>query len=110
MCRRKVTLRSDSLPSSLSCRRSKHHRADIDDALKNTREATEEYEKKRNKPPLAESSDQRQMAELKRKGVSGDDIAGRFGIDCVRQYNKAHPESPIRTTKHSKLGAPGFSW
>lgn len=84
--------------------------AAMDDMLKNAREATAEYEKKRNKPPVAESSDQRQMGELKRKGVSGDEIASRFGIESVKQYNKSHPESPIRTSKHSKPGAPGFSW
>lgn len=70
--------------------------AAMDDMLKNAREATAEYEKNRNKPPLAESSDLRQMAELKRKGMSDDEIAERFGIERLKQYNKAHPESPIR--------------
>ena len=51
-----------------------------------------------------------QMEELKRGGMSGDEIAGRFGIDRVREYNAAHPKSPIKTSKHSKPGAPGFTW
>ena len=84
--------------------------AHIDAALKSGREAAAAYERNRSKPPLAQSSDLRQMAELKRKGMSGDEIASRFGIERVKQYNKAHPESPIRTSKHSKPGAPGFSW
>ena len=78
--------------------------------LKNAREAAAEYEKNRKKSPLAESSDLRQIAELKRKGVSGDEIASRFGIERVKQYNKAHPDSPIITSNHSKSGTSGFSW
>ena len=85
-------------------------KADIEDALKNAREANEAYEKNRKKPPLAQTSDFRQMEELKRGGMSGDEIAGRFGIDRVREYNAAHPKSPIKTSKHSKPGAPGFTW
>ena len=85
-------------------------KADIEDALKNAREANEAYEKNRKKPPLAQTSDFRQMEELKRGGMSGDEIAGRFGIDRVKEYNAAHPKSPIKTSKHSKPGAPGFVW
>lgn len=84
--------------------------AAIDDALKNAREANEAYEKNRKKPTLAQTSDFRQMEELKRGGMSGDEIAGRFGIDRVKEYNAAHPKSPIKTSKHSKLGALGFAW
>lgn len=82
----------------------------IEDTLKNAREANEAYEKNRKKPPLAQTSDFRQMEELKRGGMSGDEIAGRFGIDRVREYNAAHPKNPIKTSKHSKPGAPGFTW
>lgn len=42
--------------------------------------------------------------------MSGDEIASRFGIDRVKEYNAAHPKSPIKTSKHSKSGAPGFAW
>jgi len=42
--------------------------------------------------------------------MSGDEIASRFGIDRVREYNVAHPKSPIKTSKHSKSGTPGFAW
>ena len=52
----------------------------------------------------------RLMAEFKRRGMSGDEIANRFGIDRVKEYNKANPPKPIRTSKHSKPGAPGFAW
>ena len=85
-------------------------KADIEDALKNAREANEAYENNRKKPSLAQTSDFRQMDELKRRGMSGDEIASRFGIDRVREYNAAHPKSPIKTSKHSKPGAPGFVW
>ena len=85
-------------------------KADIEGAFKNAREANEAYEKNRKKLPLAQTSDFRQMEELKRGGMSGDEIAGRFGIDRVREYNAAHPKNPIKTSKHSKLGAPGFVW
>lgn len=85
-------------------------KADIEDAFKNAREANEAYEKNRKKLPLAQTSDFRQMEELKRGGMSGDEIAGRFGIDRVREYNAAHPKNPIKTSKHSKPGAPGFVW
>lgn len=85
-------------------------KADIDDAFKNAREANEAYEKNRKKPSLAQTSDFRQIDELKRGGMSGDEIAGRFGIDRVKEYNAAHPKSPIKTSKHSKPGAPGFAW
>ena len=60
--------------------------------------------------PLAQDSDLRQMEELKRKGMRGDEIASRFGIDRVQEYNKVHPDNPIRTSRHSKPGAPGFTW
>ena len=82
----------------------------IDDAFKNAREANEAFEKNRKKPPLAQTSDFRQMEELKRGGMSGDEIASRFGIDRVKEYNAAHPKSQIKTSKHSKPGAPGFAW
>ena len=85
-------------------------KADIEGAFKNAREANEAYEKNRKKLPLAQTSDFRQMEELKRGGMSGDEIAGRFGIDRVREYNAAHPKNPIKTSKHSKLCAPGFVW
>ena len=84
--------------------------AAIEDALKNAREANAAYEKNRKKPPLAQASDFRQMEELKRGGMSGDEIASRFGIDRVKEYNAAHPKSQIKTSKHSKPGAPGFAW
>ena len=61
-----------------------------------------EQEAAKDDPPLAQVSDLRQMEELKRKGMRGDEIASRFGIDRVKQYNKAHPNNPIRTSKHSK--------
>ena len=41
----------------------------IEDTLKNAREANEAYEKNRKKLPLAQTSDFRQMEELKRGGV-----------------------------------------
>ena len=82
----------------------------MNDALKNAREANEAYEKNCKKPPLAQTSDFRQMEELSRSGMSGDEIASRFGIDRVREYNVAHPKSPIKTSKHSTPGAPGFAW
>ena len=85
-------------------------KAAMNDALKNAREANEAYEKNCKKPPLAQTSDFRQMEELGRSGMSGDEIASRFGIDRVREYNAAHPKSPIKTSKHSKPGAPGFAW
>ena len=85
-------------------------KAAMDDALKNARKANEAYEKNRKKPPLAQTSDFRQMEELRRSGMSGDEIASRFGIDRVREYNAAHPKNPITTSKHSKPGAPGFAW
>lgn len=85
-------------------------KAAIDDALKNARKANEAYEQNRKKPPLAQTSDFRQMEELRRSGMSGDEIASRFGIDRVKEYNAAHPKSPIKTSKHSKPGAPGFAW
>ena len=85
-------------------------KAAIEDTLKNAREANEAYEMNRKKPPLAQNSDFRQMEELKRGGMSGDEIAGRFGIDRVKEYNVAHPKSPIKTSKHSKPGASGFAW
>lgn len=50
------------------------------------------------------------MEELKRRGMAGDEIASRFGIDRVKEYNAAHPKNPIKTSKHSKPGAPGFVW
>lgn len=80
-------------------------KAVIEDTLKNAREASEAYEKNRKKPPLAQTSDFRQMDELKRGGMSGDEIAWRFGIDRVRGYNAAHPKNPIKASKHSKPGA-----
>ena len=61
----------------------------IDDAFRNAREANEAFEKNRKKPPLAQTSDFRQMEELRRSGMSGDEIASRFGIDRVREYNAA---------------------
>lgn len=85
-------------------------KATMEDALKNAHEANDAYEKKRKKPPLAQTSDFRQMEELKRGGMSGDEIASRFGIDRVREYNAAHPGKPIKTSKHSKPGAPGLAW
>lgn len=85
-------------------------KADIGDALKNAREANEAYEKNRKKPPLAQTSDFRQMDELKRRGMSGDEIASRFGIDRVKEYNAAHPKSQIKTSKHFKPGGSGFVW
>jgi len=85
-------------------------KAAMDDALKNARKANEAYEKNRKKPPLAQTTDFRQIEELRRSGMSGDEIASRFGIDRVREYNAAHPKSPIKTSKHSKPGAPGFAW
>lgn len=60
--------------------------------------------------PLAQDSDLRQMEELKRKGMRGDEIASRFGMDRVKEYNKAHPNDPLRISRHSKPGAPGFTW
>lgn len=84
--------------------------AAMDDAFKNARKANEAYEKNCKNPPLARTSDFRQMEELKRSGMSGDEIANRFGMDRVKEYNAAHPKSPIKTSKHSKPGAPGFMW
>ena len=69
-----------------------------------------EREAAKDDPPLAQVSDLRQMEELKRKGMRGDEIASRFGIDRVKEYNMAHPNNPIRTSRHSKPGAPGFTW
>lgn len=63
-----------------------------------------------NKPPLAQQSDFRQMARFKRNGMSGDEITSRFGIDRVREYNRAHPDDPIRASRLSNPGVPGFSW
>ena len=85
-------------------------KAAIEDTLKSARAANAAYEKNRKKPPLAQISDFRQIEELKRSGMGGDEIASRFGIDRVREYNAAHPKSPIKTSKHSKPGAPGFMW
>ena len=42
--------------------------------------------------------------------MSGDEIASRFGIDRVKEFNKAHPGKLIKTSKHSKPGTPGFTW
>ena len=81
--------------------------ARVDAASKELKKAQQEV---KNKPTLAQQSDFRQMAELKRKGMSGDEIASRFGIDRVKEYNKAHPNNLIRTSKHSKPGVPGFTW
>ena len=47
-------------------------KADIEGAFKNAREANEAYEKNRKKLPLAQTSDFRQMEELKRGGMSGE--------------------------------------
>lgn len=85
-------------------------KADMDNMLKDARAANAAYEENRKKPPLAQTSDFQQMAEFKRNGMSGDEIASRFGIDRVKEYNKVHPNNPIRTSKHSKPGAPGFTW
>lgn len=84
--------------------------AAMEETFKNAREANEAYEKNCKKPPLVQTSDFRQMEELRRSGMSGDEIASRFGIDQVREYNVAHPKSPIKTSKHSKSGTPGFAW
>ena len=85
-------------------------KANIDKTLNDARAANAAYEKNRKKPPVAQTSDFRQMAEFKRNGMSGDEIASRFGIDRVKEYNKSNPNNPIRTSRHSKPAAPGFSW
>ena len=69
-----------------------------------------EQEKGKGKSPLAQQSDLQRMARLSRSGISGDKIASRFGIDRVKEYNKAHPNAPIITSKHSKPCASGFTW
>ena len=84
--------------------------AHIGAALKSGREAAAAYERNRSKPPLAQSSDMRQMAELKRKGMSGDERESPRVIDRVKHDNQTQPATPIRTSKHSRPGAPGFSW
>ena len=89
---------------------SPEERAAEDEAFRNARLAAEEGVALNKKGDLNQQSDFRQMAECKCRGMSGDEIARRFGIDRVKEYNKVHPDNPIRTSKHSKPGASGFSW
>ena len=77
---------------------------------KRSRQLAKEQQAAKGKRSLNQTATFRQMEELKRSGMSGDEIASRFGIDQVKEYNKAHPGKPIKTSKHSKPGAPGFSW
>lgn len=69
-----------------------------------------EQESDKKKTSLAQTSDFRQMKELLSNGMRGDAIASRFGMERVRQFNAAYPNIQIRTSTHSKPGAPGFVW
>lgn len=97
-------------PLNEDCVPTSEAQAAEDAAIRDARAAAEEGAALRKKGDLNKLSDLRQMAELKRNGMSGDEIASRFGIDRVKEYNKAHPNSPIRTSQRSKPGAPGFKW
>ena len=82
----------------------------IAESDKRSRQLAKEQQAAKNKRSLNQTATFRQMEELRRSGMNGDEIASRFGIDQVKEYNKAHPGKPIKTSKHSKLGASGFSW
>lgn len=85
-------------------------KAAIEETLRNARQAEKAGAARKKKGDLNQKSDFRQMEALMRRGMSGDEIAIRFGIDRVKEYNAAHPKNQIKTSKHSKSGASGFAW